>query len=68
MPRYKAEVICRILAFHDTVVEADSPEDALQVAIAECKKLPKYDWDLEEVELDTVELNTYGPPQEVADD
>lgn len=63
MKRYKAELMCRITAFTDLIVEADTPEQARDIAIAEAKQLSKHDWDLEEVE--DIELNTYGLPVEI---
>lgn len=63
MKRYKAELVCRITAFTDLTVEADTPEQARDIAIKEAYQLSKHDWDLEEVE--DIELNTYSLPREI---
>lgn len=63
MKRYKAELVCRITAFATLTVEADTPEQARDIAIKEANQLSKHDWDLEEVE--DIELNTYDLPREI---
>lgn len=50
MKRYKAELYCRINATTVLEVEADTPEQAGEIAIAEAKQLSVHNWDLEEVE------------------
>ena len=61
MKRYKVELFCKIVAFHDLIVEADSVEEAAAQAVADAKQLSTHDWDLETVE--DIEPNL--PPYEV---
>lgn len=63
MKRYRVELVCRIIAFNTLTVEADTPEQARDIAIKDAKQLSTHDWDLEEVE--DIELNTYGLPIEI---
>lgn len=63
MNRYRAELVCRITAFNTLTVEAETPEQARDIAIKEARELSTHDWDLEEVE--DIELNTYGLPVEI---
>lgn len=66
LKRYKAELWCRITAFHDLIVEASSPGEAKEIALRDAKQLTKHDWDLGEIE--EIDLNTIGLPVEVAED
>lgn len=66
MPRYKAELYCHIVAFTDLIVEAESPEQAKEIALADAKQLPPDYWTLETVE--DIDLNTLGLPVEVTEE
>lgn len=54
--RYKVELWCRIVSFHELTVEANSPEEATQRALEDAKQLSTHDWDLQDIE--DIDLNT----------
>lgn len=64
--RYKAELYCNIVACLDLVVEAESPEEAKEKAIADAKQLGVHEWNLETVE--DIDLNTLHLPLEIEED
>lgn len=65
MKRFKCELICQLNASYEMVVEAETALEAKQLAIREAKRFPKWQWEIEEVDPDTIQLNTYGLPDEV---
>lgn len=50
MPRYKVDLVARLIGFHTVQVEAANVEEAREQAIADAKKLPHYEFDVQDVE------------------
>lgn len=66
LKRYKVELYCKILAFHDMIVEAETPEEAERIACGDAAQLSLHDWNLSEV--DDIEPNTAAYEVEMTED